>query len=92
MIFLLSEYTCKIKVLDLGMDGGGYEGKDGSLLSETDEIPYECPPRSKHNLFLPKPINLAANRWYLVWARIAGPSRFVVDFKFITVISLIFIA
>lgn len=69
------EYTCKIKVFDLGMDGGGYE-KDGVLLSETDEVPYECPPRSKHNIFLPKPINLTANRWYLVWARIAGPSRY----------------
>lgn len=38
------EYTCKIKVFDLGMDGGGYE-KDGTLLSETDEVPYECPPK-----------------------------------------------
>lgn len=39
------EYTCKIKVFDLGMDGGGYE-KDGTLLSETDELPYECPPKT----------------------------------------------
>ena len=70
------EYTCKIKVFDLGMDGGGYE-KEGALISETDEIPYECPPRSKHNIFLPKPINLTANRWYLVWARIGGPSRYI---------------
>lgn len=67
------EYTCKLKLYDLGMDGGGYE-KDGVLLVETDEVPYECAARSKHNIFLPKTINLTANRWYLIWARIAGPS------------------
>lgn len=67
------EYTCKLKLYDLGMDGGAYE-KDGTLLIETDVIPYECPPRSRHNIFLPETINLIANRWYLVWARIAGPS------------------
>lgn len=68
------EYTCKIKLYDLGMDGGAYEKDGGALLSETEEVPYECPARSKHNIFLPKPINLTANRWYLVCARIAGPS------------------
>lgn len=67
------EYTCKIKVYDLGMDGGGYE-KDGTLLAETDDIPYECPPRTKCNVFLPKTLTACANRWYLVWVRIAGPS------------------
>lgn len=67
------EYTCKLKLYDLGMDGGGYE-KDGTLLVETDDVPFECSPRSKHNIFLPKTINLAANRWYLIHARISGPS------------------
>lgn len=67
------EYTCKLKLFDLGMDGGSYE-KDGDLLSETNEIPYECAPRSKYNIMLPKSILLNANRWYLVWARIGGPS------------------
>lgn len=67
------EYTCKIKVFDLGMDGGGYE-KEGILLVETDDVPYECPARSKHNIFLPKTVTLNAGRWYLVWTRIAGPS------------------
>lgn len=67
------EYTCKIKVFDLGMDGGGYE-KDGILLIETDDIPYECQPRTKCNIFLPKITTASANRWYLVWVRIAGPS------------------
>lgn len=67
------EYTCKLKLFDLGMDGGGYE-KDGNLLAETDEIPYECAARSKYNIMLPKPLFANAGRWYLVWARIAGPS------------------
>lgn len=68
------EYTCQLKLYDLGMDGGGSYEKDGTLLVEADEVPFECPSRSKHNIFLPKTINLSANRWYLVWARVAGPS------------------
>lgn len=67
------EYSCKLKLYDLGPDGGGYE-KDGILISETKEIPYECPARSKYHIMLPKPITAIAGRWYLVWARIAGPS------------------
>ncbi|XP_068159965.1 LOW QUALITY PROTEIN: E3 ubiquitin-protein ligase highwire [Drosophila tropicalis] len=67
------EYSCKLKLYDLGSDGGGYE-KEGVLISETKEVPYECAARSKHHILLPKPLNAAAGRWYLVWARIAGPS------------------
>lgn len=67
------EYSCKLKLYDMGCDGGGYE-KEGTLISETKEIPFECPARSKYHILLPKPINITAGRWYLVWARIAGPS------------------
>nr|XP_032288913.1 E3 ubiquitin-protein ligase highwire [Drosophila virilis] len=67
------EYSCKLKLYDLGADGGGYE-KEGVLISETKEVPYECAARSKHHIVLPKPVSAAAGRWYLVWARIAGPS------------------
>lgn len=67
------EYTCKLKLYDLGMEGGGYE-KDGTLLIETEEIPFECPARNKFNIFLPKTVNVYAGRWYLVTGRISGPS------------------
>lgn len=67
------EYSCKLKLYDVGTDGGGYE-KEGILISETKEVPFECPARSKFHILLPKPINITAGRWYLVWARIAGPS------------------
>ncbi|ALC49441.1 hiw [Drosophila busckii] len=67
------EYSCKIRFYDLGVDGGSYE-KDGILLCETKEVPYECAARSKHHIMLPRPMNAIAGRWYLVWARIAGPS------------------
>lgn len=67
------EYTCKLKVFDLGNDGGGYE-KDGILISETNEVPYECPARSKYNILLPRPVRVIAGVWYLIWARISGPS------------------
>lgn len=67
------EYTCKIKLYDLGMEGGSTE-KDGVIIAETREIPYECPSRSKYNVMLQKPINIFANRWYLISARVSGPS------------------
>lgn len=67
------EYTCKLKLYDLGTDGGGYE-KDGVLIAETDEVPYECPARSKYNIMLPKSLIAHAGKWFLVWARISGPS------------------
>lgn len=67
------EYSCKLKLYDMGSDGGGYE-KEGTLISETKEVPFECPSRSKYHILLPKPINITSGRWYLVWARIAGPS------------------
>lgn len=67
------EYTCKLKLFDLGCEGN-YEEDDGVLLTETEEIPYECPARSKYNIMLPRPVAAPAGNWYLVWARIAGPS------------------
>lgn len=67
------DYTCKVKLYDLGMDGGGYE-KDGLLVGETDDIPFECPSRSKFNIMLPKPITMSSGRWFLIWAKISGPS------------------
>lgn len=69
------EYTCKLKLYDLGMDdGGSFEEEDGVLMSETEEIPYECPARSKYNIMLPRPVTAHSGKWYLVWARISGPS------------------
>ncbi|GAB0089308.1 E3 ubiquitin-protein ligase highwire [Sergentomyia squamirostris] len=67
------EYTCKLKVYDLGSEGGGYE-KDGVLIAETDETPFECPARSRYNILLPKPVTASAGNWFLVWSRISGPS------------------
>uniref|UniRef100_A0A1B0GP35 PHR domain-containing protein n=1 Tax=Phlebotomus papatasi TaxID=29031 RepID=A0A1B0GP35_PHLPP len=67
------EYTCKLKVYDLGIEGGGYE-KDGVLIAETDETPFECPARSRYNILLQKPITASAGNWFLVWSRISGPS------------------
>lgn len=55
------------------MDGGYHEG-DGDLLAETDEIPFECAAQQKFNVVLNKPVAALANRWYLVCARISGPS------------------
>ena len=63
----------KIKVLDLGTAGGDKEG-DGELLGETDEVVYECGARQRHPILFPQPIRVQANRWYLAWARVSGPS------------------
>lgn len=67
------EYSCKLKLFDLAVDGGGYE-KEGVLVAETEEVPYECPARGKFNIMLPKPVNVPAGRWFMVWAKISGPS------------------
>lgn len=55
------------------MDGGDQE-VDGDLLAETEEIPYECGARQKSAILFDEPINLQANRWYVAWARVSGPS------------------
>ncbi|KAK9309341.1 hypothetical protein QLX08_000965 [Tetragonisca angustula] len=67
------EYTAKIKLFDIGMDGGDQEN-DGELLAESEEIPYECGPRQKYSILFYEPIPLQANRWYVAWAKISGPS------------------
>ncbi|KAF5304147.1 hypothetical protein FQA39_LY01932 [Lamprigera yunnana] len=67
------EYTGKIRLLDIGPDGGEQEG-DGELLAETDEIPYECGPRQKYPMMFEDPVPLQAHRWYVAWSRISGPS------------------
>lgn len=67
------EYTCKAKLYDLGVDGGGFE-KDGVLIGETEEVTFECAARNKQNIMLPKPTAVFAGKWYLVTARMSGPS------------------
>ncbi|KAG8179148.1 hypothetical protein JTE90_015337 [Oedothorax gibbosus] len=67
------EYTAKLKVYDIGPEGGDQE-IDGDVLVETDEIPYECGARHKFPMLFDEPIQLTANRWYVAWARISGPS------------------
>lgn len=48
--------------------------RDGDLLTETDTIHYECLPRQKYQIFLDDPVLIQANRWYVIWASISGPS------------------
>ncbi|XP_066580931.1 E3 ubiquitin-protein ligase MYCBP2 [Prorops nasuta] len=67
------EYTAKIKLFDIGIDGSDQED-DGELLAETEEIPYECGPRQKYSILFDEPITLQANRWYVAWAKVSGPS------------------
>ncbi|XP_014476551.1 PREDICTED: E3 ubiquitin-protein ligase MYCBP2 isoform X3 [Dinoponera quadriceps] len=67
------EYTAKIKLFDIGIDGGDQEN-DGELLAETEEIPYECGPRQKYSILFDEPVFLQANRWYVAWVKVSGPS------------------
>ena len=67
------EYTCKIKIYDLGADGGGFE-KDGVSILEIDDVPYYCPARTIHNILFQKPVNVVAGKWYLIWVKVSGPS------------------
>ncbi|CAH1647847.1 unnamed protein product [Spodoptera littoralis] len=67
------DYTAKVKLYDIGIEGGDQEG-DGELITESDEIIYECPPRDRFPVMFDNPVPLAANRWYVAWACISGPS------------------
>lgn len=67
------EYTAKIKLFDIGIEGGDEE-VDGELLAETEEVPYECEPRQKYSIVFNEPVPIQANRWYVAWAKISGPS------------------
>ncbi|XP_054162987.1 E3 ubiquitin-protein ligase MYCBP2-like [Oppia nitens] len=67
------EYTAKLKLFDIGPDGGEQEG-DGEILTETDEISFECAARQKYPILFEEPLPLQANKWYVAWARISGPS------------------
>lgn len=51
------DYTAKIKIYDIGMEGGDQEG-DGELMAESDEIVYECPPRDRFPVMFDTPITL----------------------------------
>lgn len=67
------EYTCKIKIFDLGVEGGGVEN-DGATIFEIDDIPYYCPARTIHSIMFQKSVNIVAGKWYLLWVKVSGPS------------------
>ena len=67
------EYIGKIKLFDIGIEGGDQEG-DGELLAESDEIAYECGARQKFPILFDEPVTIHAGRWYVAWARVSGPS------------------
>lgn len=58
---------------DLGPNGGEQES-DGELLAESEEVIYECGARQRFPITFRQPVFLQANRWYLAWARVSGPS------------------
>jgi len=55
------------------MDGGEQE-TDGAVVSETGDVQYECGPRQKFPVMFEEPVPIQAQRWYVAWARISGPS------------------
>lgn len=61
------------QLFDIGTDGGDQEN-DGELLAESEEVPYECGSRQKYSILFDEPIALQANRWYVAWAKVSGPS------------------
>ncbi|CAH2103304.1 unnamed protein product [Euphydryas editha] len=67
------EYSAKIRLYDIGPDGGDQEG-DGEMIFETDDVFYECAPKDKYPLMFENPLPIIAGRWYVVSATINGPS------------------
>ena len=68
------EYLAKLRIFDLGDDGGENE-PEGEILIDMDERTYECPARHKYSMMFDDPVPIQANRWYLAWARISGEFR-----------------
>ncbi|XP_052283534.1 E3 ubiquitin-protein ligase MYCBP2-like isoform X2 [Dreissena polymorpha] len=67
------EYFGRIKLYELGPEGGDNEG-DGELLAETEEVAFECAAREKHPMLFEEPLLLQAHSWYVALAKISGPS------------------
>ncbi|XP_043928839.1 E3 ubiquitin-protein ligase MYCBP2 [Protopterus annectens] len=67
------EYTAKIKLFEIGPDGGDLE-TDGDLLTETDVLAYDCAAREKYAMMFDEPVILQTGWWYVAWARVSGPS------------------
>ncbi|XP_063374022.1 E3 ubiquitin-protein ligase MYCBP2 [Cydia amplana] len=67
------DYTARIKLFDIGPEGGDQEG-DGELAAESEEVVYECAPRDRFPVLFDAPVPIVANRWYVAWACINGPS------------------
>ena len=67
------EYVGKIKLFDIGTEGGEQEG-DGDLLCESEEITYECGARQKYPIMFEEPVPITAGKWYVAWDRVSGPS------------------
>lgn len=51
------EYTAKLKLIDIGPEGGEQE-IDGEILTETEDIPYDCGPRQKFPILFDEPVHL----------------------------------
>ena len=58
------EYVGKIKLFDIGTDGGDQEG-DGDLLAESDEVAYECGARQKYPILFDEAVTIHAGKWYV---------------------------
>lgn len=54
------DYTAKIKLFDIGSEGGDQEG-DGDLIAESDEVVYECAPRDRYPVLFDAPIPLTVS-------------------------------
>lgn len=54
------DYSAKIKVYDIGTEGGDQEG-DGDLIAESDEVVYECAPRDRYPVLFDAPIPLTVS-------------------------------
>lgn len=54
------EYTAKIRLYDIGSDGGDQEA-DGEMIFESDDIFYECAPKDKYPLMFENPFPLVVS-------------------------------
>ncbi|VDK29643.1 unnamed protein product [Gongylonema pulchrum] len=66
------EYIAKLKLYRLCAPD--YEEQSVELLSESDEMLYECAAHEKAQLLFPRPVSIKANLWHVICTQVNGPS------------------
>lgn len=75
------EYTAKIRLYDIGPDGGDQEG-DGEVIFESDEVFYECPSKDRFPLMFDSPVPLIVSFYTTSYNEMFSLKYYNISIKF----------